>query len=415
MEQLSWDECECSVKKAFEGRECKLLGYDVRPASDTQIGFLGVHLRIEARVLLDGSREEAVRLFAKKPPTSEAHGSFVAVCSFFRREAKAYTSYAPRLKQVLLPAGPRLPMTECYFARGEDVRGDVIVMQDLRLAGYEMADKRTPMDLLRTKAVLWALARLHGASVLMQRNSELYRKGEFESIEEAVFMDDPNHPSYKWSLSSAETFASAVVRIWPERFPDRAKVFEASWNAWKEIFKVVRHSDVYLNVLCHGDTWANNIMFRENGDGLEAILVDFQQHRYAPPALDIVNLLHTTTRREFRDENLEGLLAFYREAFSRVVSPELADQILTMDQLRKCTDEVRVYGRCFSTSLLPLVLLSDSKDGSAAPQEEKPDFIEDMVRDRADDVLRSIAQDDDAKERIMECYQEFLESAGLWE
>ncbi|XP_071450056.1 uncharacterized protein [Hetaerina americana] len=383
------------------------------------IGFLGIHMRIEATVLVNGSEERKVSLFAKRPPATDSHSAFVASCGLFRREATMYTSFAPRLKAAL-PPGVALPVADCYFARGEDSREDLIVMEDLRGGGYKMDDKKIPMDLARCRVVLDALARLHGASVLMERSAgPLYEKGEFQRIEEAVFVDDMSNPSCRWSRSSAETFASVASHVWPHRFGDeaaKAKLFEAAWMGWKEIFRAVRPSERYLNVLCHGDTWANNIMFREgSGGNVEVVLVDFQQYRYAPPVMDILFFLHSTTRREFRDRHLEDLLQYYREALSSVVSPELADQLLPLDDLRKSAEELRVFGRLLATSLLSVVLLSDEEGIEAPESDGKGDFIENMVRNRSEDVLRGIAKDDSTKERILESFQEFLESVGLWE
>lgn len=425
--ELSREDCESAVRKALKGAEHRLLDYSIKPASDSPIGFMGTHLRVEAKVLLGGSETKTLKLFAKKPPGTKTHSSFVSTCQFFERESRVYASYAPRMRSVL-PPGEKLPLAECYFARGEENgTTDLIILEDLHEKGYRMTDKRKPMDLEHCRVVLDALGRYHASSLLLMRTDgdpdPLYRKGEFESIEESVFMDDLTHPSCLWCKSATETLASAVSLIWPDRFGSdskREEVFQRAWDAWKEVFRIVRYSEIYTNVLCHGDTWANNIMvmYEKKEDGREVpvdvVLVDHQVHRYAPPALDILLFLHTTTRREFRDAHFDDLLRYYWEAFTRVLTPEVAQSFLPLEQLLATLKKMKMFGIIFSNSLLSAVLLSDEVKEEEMGEEEEKDFIECMVVNRVEDVMRNFRKDPCFKERITEVYQEFLESVGLW-
>ncbi|KIH56103.1 hypothetical protein ANCDUO_13720 [Ancylostoma duodenale] len=62
-------------------------------------------------------------------------------------------------------------------------------------------------------------------------------------------------------------------------------------------------------VLCHGDMWSTNIIWRKGETGVElAALVDFQTSHFGCPTTDVVRLLNACLSGKDRRENWENLL-----------------------------------------------------------------------------------------------------------
>lgn len=67
-----------------------------------------------------------------------------------------------------------------------------------------------------------------------------------------------------------------------------------------------------FTVLCHGDLWINNVMFKED----DVKMFDFQATAWASPAYDILYFLITSISDEVKVENFDNLIEFYHEQLS---------------------------------------------------------------------------------------------------
>lgn len=71
------------------------------------------------------------------------------------------------------------------------------------------------------------------------------------------------------------------------------------------------------NVICHGDLWANNLMFKYDGEQVvDCCLVDFQILRFLPPTQDVLLFLYINTLHPFREKHLQDLLDHYYHQLS---------------------------------------------------------------------------------------------------
>jgi len=77
------------------------------------------------------------------------------------------------------------------------------------------------------------------------------------------------------------------------------------------------------SVICHGDLWVNNIMFRSEPE--EVIFFDLQAMRRSSPVFDILHFIYTSTRRQLRDVHTDTLLAAYSEAVGQELRHQLED------------------------------------------------------------------------------------------
>lgn len=124
------------------------------------------------------------------------------------------------------------------------------------------------------------------------------------------------------------------------------------------------------SVMCHGDLWVNNLMFRYEQSGGElgysvtdVRLIDLQTARCASPVIDILHFIYTSTERWLRIAHLDALLACYTDAVMTVVRRHvhddrqldvLADQFTVAGLRRELRSKI-MYGLGISMWLLPAV------------------------------------------------------------
>jgi len=68
-------------------------------------------------------------------------------------------------------------------------------------------------------------------------------------------------------------------------------------------------------VLCHGDAWINNLMFKLNeaNNPEDVLLIDYQVAFWGSPAFDVSYFLTNSVADEFKTEHYDEFIEFYHE------------------------------------------------------------------------------------------------------
>lgn len=70
-------------------------------------------------------------------------------------------------------------------------------------------------------------------------------------------------------------------------------------------------------VLCHGDLWSMNILWRSNGNGRDelklAAVLDYRNSHFGCAAIDLVRVLSSCLSAKDRQEDWEKLLEYFYE------------------------------------------------------------------------------------------------------
>nr|BCX71435.1 adult-specific protein A7 [Ischnura senegalensis] len=371
------------------------------------------HISVAASVLAVGGRTSRLPLFIKALPSSSAHRDFLREMQHFDKEMGMYESAVPAMLAAL-PEGTEPPVPRVFLTK----RGDepLIVMEDLRANGYSIWDKMAPMDRGHCLSVLSCLARFHGGALLVQGGAQAIAEGPFHMATDTILREEREGPmAAKWVDSSVRTLASAAAGMWPERFGGaeaQQRMQRELREAWSRVSKMAKPSSRHANAVCHGDLWANNIMFRYDSEGepVDAKLVDLQLVRYAPPAADILMFLHLSTTKAFRDEHGRDLLLAYYRYLEEAVGKTALEGIMTLNAFLESIEEYALFGKLVGSVWMSIILGSEEQRAEGEPI----DFATIIMRDRGEKVLSDAARSAVFAHRVAESYEECLRFLSLW-
>jgi len=165
LEEFSEQEIRETVAADLGTTNFQLLNFDIRPASDNPLGFMGDHVRITAHVLVDGVQKSR-HYFGKKIPTKVlSHYNLANETGAFYKEIELCKTLFNDFQKALDPKrSVRKWMPNFYFAR----LSDMLIMEDLSVDGYSMLPERTLMDLEHAMASVEAMAVMHSASIIFE-------------------------------------------------------------------------------------------------------------------------------------------------------------------------------------------------------------------------------------------------------
>ncbi|GLG98278.1 Uncharacterized protein GBIM_04862, partial [Gryllus bimaculatus] len=296
-------------------------------------------------------------------------------------------------------------------ARVEARRGEQREPALFLKAGFRTLGLRNTLDFAHCAAALEALARLHATSLAAEegdrraRRLSPWRLGERfpDALEEVMFTDAfPNILSNY--IASAVRPIKTLVALMPKYkdSPRYTDIMQRADHLPRIAQKLVKPSDKFRNVLCHGDVWINNIMFRYSswGQVAEARLVDFQLTRYAPPALDVEMLLQMCTRRAFRDAHAHELRATYYEALERALEGAGFDarQLLPRAELEASSATGAAFARIATACYFPGDQLPADIMGPVMASEDVLERY--MQEERCPYVRDAWARDADYRDRV---------------
>ncbi|ALC43528.1 CG5644 [Drosophila busckii] len=284
----------------------------------------------------------------------------------FSNEINAYRHVVPLLCRYAKE--PLFPL--CHLADAHDDSAHcepIIVLQDLKALGYRMQNRLAGLELRHCLLVMKKLAQLHAASLAAQHLESSHFAVQCAQLSEIVYCPaaadfyssilDTSMQQALDSLnaSNADGNLSVPIRLMEQLQPTLFGNLQQSINA---------AADTPFSVVCHGDFWLNNLMFRSQPE--EVIFFDLQAMRRTSPVFDILHFIYTSTRRQLRDVHTDTLLATYAEALRKELAQQLRhttaaaqlSELCETFSLQRLSEEyVRHvhYGLAISMWILPAV------------------------------------------------------------
>ena len=372
------------------GSSCKLIDYRVEKGTSSVQGFLSNILRVSARCGLQEGQVQSLKFIVKRFPELQIQQDMVKELGAFDQEIGFFQHCLP----FLLKQNANIPVVRCFDS---NFHGKILYMEDLREQSYVCLIKSVPelkddvVLLQHFKVMMEALAKLHSASCginWLQKFPPLFQCDPmFEGVGAELFKI-----VYKQSLDVTIVPIAEMSHVGNEQLLKNIR-----WLASDEFFSLVqklsKEDPATTNVLCHGDCWVNNMMFKLDAttkQPLDVKLIDFQICRYAPPTRDLLFCLNASASTAFRKEHELQILKIYYEAFAKSCSALGKSCPLSWDEMYKDYDGARAFGLVLSLVYRPMIHLAGSfPEGDAQLTEEQFKHLTRGSGDAAEATLRA--------------------------
>lgn len=245
----------------------------IEPATASGDNYLSEMFRVTVH-MTKGEHKEERSLIVKIEPQKEQMRKIADKGDIFDKEARVYRDVIPDMYRLLEGSAPGefQPFGARYLHSHNGRPAKVIVMEDLKKRGFEMAERTLGLDMDHCLLVMRTLARFHATSMVMrERDPDC-----FKPFMETIYRDEMRENLETFFTSNVKAFAKEV-RECPD-FNDSIadKIHNIGENAMDYWIKATKRDDEGFNVLAHGDLWINNMMFRysDNGEPVDVRFVD---------------------------------------------------------------------------------------------------------------------------------------------
>ncbi|CAK1551393.1 unnamed protein product [Leptosia nina] len=384
----------------------EIRGCDVNLAGQGLSGFLGDHFRMVLH-LQKGEFTRLLHLFAKfLPLVNKPKAQFISEYNFFKRENLLYTLFEE------MNAADETTWCPKALIHTDSV----IVMPDLSVAGYKSVPHHECLDLKHVLVVVTSLAKFHAGFACYEADRDAHRERSNSFYED-----------YKHVLTESADFDAPWTTTWlraaakltynflcefSQKVENVEDLEEKLTRAYTKACKDLAPNKDSLNVIIHRDMWVNNILFlHEHNEPKDAVILDYQCARYAPPAFDVMIFLYLTTSKKFRGCHEKDVFNHYYSVFTQhlddTVKGKLKDYNYGRWDFFDWCERARMFAMTQAMAIFPFVLMSPSM---AQATFDNPDtFNKLMDEDRSPPVLAHARESPHYRERQLEVSEEFLD------
>ncbi|XP_042872421.1 uncharacterized protein LOC122253421 [Penaeus japonicus] len=386
--------------KTDKGSEAHLVSFTVQECTKKGDNYATMVARVNVNYSLNETDHSVSYIVKYNPKSFKAFEKFAYIV--FKKETMFYQHLVHDIQSQLQDIGQTpLRVAKCFYTSLEENR-EVIFLEDLRPRGFKMFDRKKGMDVAHTKLVLEELARLHAASYLLKAKiPDLTEKYPILNLDWINYADDARETMYETFTKQMDIVKDMLSKVggyevtenWLSR--NKERVLEILDNQLERVPP--------YDVLCHGDCWNNNVLFRYNEKEIpvEVMLLDLQLVRQASFATDLTYLFHTSLEGHVRKTYLEAFLNIYYSAFLSVT--EAGDTAMPFSRL-ELRQEYRNHLE-FGLMLAMLVTIMIICEGNINKEDQKG--FSDSVKDILDQL---VATSPILRPRFLSIFDEMVEN-----
>ncbi|XP_037303627.1 uncharacterized protein LOC115447744 isoform X2 [Manduca sexta] len=304
------------VQLAFIRDVLEKRGYKDTKVTIEAVGKAGDNYVANVKRIILKNEHGEFKMIAKIASQQEELRMTAGMQQSFRHEHIMYTLILPKYQQLEEQAGlhknDRLRFAECYGSLSEPPH-EVILLEDLQVAGFSMMDRFTPLSDQCIRSMLRNLSILHSLSFALK-----YKEPETFNEYKNKLSDPPSNEEprkellYYWS--HLENTAVGIVEGDVRKKHLNKCVSYAMLQSSKMSKEVIgaKHS-----VIQQGDTWTNNILFKFDGDSVESVMIDYQLSRENNPTFDLMLTIFGCSDQETQVKYFNDWLDYYHSELDK--------------------------------------------------------------------------------------------------
>ncbi|XP_017010764.2 uncharacterized protein pkm [Drosophila takahashii] len=323
--------------------------------------YLGVVWRMQ---VAPGDSQRS--LVVKLPPQNRVRRKQFFARPCFLRETAAYEEFLPLAEMIQekwsIPAEDRFRQHALCLGTRQDEPNECIVLEDLACSGFSLHNRFHDLSLEQVRQVIRTYAKLHAISLAAKRQFP----DRMHKLQLLVDIFEQRREDHALGVYFENLKGSALSALLStpadDRYRRRLESYFSRGSYFELLLPLVGGSNCEpFAVICHGDCWNNNILYKSSEGGVleDVRLIDWQLMRYASPVTDLAYFLFTCTSRDFRQRHLKNILEDYYEELGVQLKRlgEQLDQLLPRSAFDEQVATKAPVGLLLAMMVLPIVTM----------------------------------------------------------
>jgi hypothetical protein len=384
-------------------------------------GYLGEVTFLKVFTTKNGTKKD-YDLVIKSAKKSEELRKQTPIKEAYDRESLFYSKIFPVLDEFQRQKGVERPFVnvpKCYSI-SKEITKEAVILQNLKTLGFDLHDRKQPMNLHHILLVFQNYGRYHALSLALR----LKKPSVFKSITKNLTDVFGQFIVQAQMLGVFyKEFDNLKRLLEKDQETEALKKFDGFEKEFEKILINFTDEDTDPSMLIHGDCWNNNFMFKYEvtiysliykqfktffqGDDktkpTDMRFLDFQIVRVASPVIDLSYFLYCCADKQVL-KDFEFILQAYHSSLTDFLT-ELgcdAEAVFPFKKLKEHWKQYGKYGLIISLFLLKISLCDSN---------EAPDLME--TAEKGEDFTESfklkIQNEDVYNERIKNVYLHFAE------
>nr|CAD7452099.1 unnamed protein product [Timema tahoe] len=338
--------------------------YTITKGSNAGDNFVGIIHRITAEGRSHDNKKQVMSFIVKCMPDSQERRKQFGSNTFFDNEIVFYDQIIPTLEEFQrergIPDQDRLNSLPKCFRTFINDDNHFLVLEDVSPLGFVMEDRIEGLSAEHCLMVGRELGKLHALSFAFRGQ----KPEEFERLSgkvvETIFKSNSRPGSSEHKSSSSNNVLAALLMKVPKDSEYVQRFQNFSDNFMEIMIECVKGSSAEpYAVICHGDCWTNNMLFKraENGVTPEAIcFLDFQLSRYSSPVTDLSYFLYCCTTGTVRRTVYDSFLKTYHDSLSQFLRALGSDpsKLFPYSAFKEQVQKFSVFGLGMATVTMQL-------------------------------------------------------------
>lgn len=239
--------------------DLEFVDFDAKAATKAGDNYMSLIYSVTINFKTKTGEKEVLPVILKVLPRNEIRIKMITDANIFVRDVNMYDKVLPALERFqrevvgLSKDEIYTPWPKC-FACKTDGKNDYIAMEDLKVQGFRMANRKVGLDFDHCEVVMKAMARFHALSYGLYQGDFDKIVQDYPYLEEFAFSEEKQPEIFKEMFKNAfDQMAEMLRGTGEERGADLvSKIFDDSYMG--RMHQLVG-AKVRWAVINHGDCW----------------------------------------------------------------------------------------------------------------------------------------------------------------